>query len=84
MSPDIEKLAARLGRLEDIEEIRALFLRYADCLDANDFAGYANLFASDGELIAQLGTAKGRRRSRRCSRSASAPTSPGRARCRST
>jgi 3-phenylpropionate/cinnamic acid dioxygenase small subunit len=56
---DIETLAARLQRLEDIEEIRALFLRYADCLDANDFAGYANLFASDGELLAQLGAAVG-------------------------
>jgi 3-phenylpropionate/cinnamic acid dioxygenase small subunit len=56
---DIETLAARLGRLEDIEEIRALFLRYADCLDANDFAGYAGLFASDGELLAQLGAAVG-------------------------
>ena len=31
MSADIEALAARLQRLEDIEEIRALFLRYADC-----------------------------------------------------
>ena len=59
MAADIETLAARLQRLEDSEEIRALFLRYADCLDANDFAGYANLFASDGELLAQLGTAKG-------------------------
>ena len=59
MADDIQALAARLRRLEDSEEIRALFLRYADCLDANDFAGYANLFASDGELLAQLGTAKG-------------------------
>jgi uncharacterized protein (TIGR02246 family) len=53
-------LEARLRRLEDIEEIRQLLLAYARCLDAGDYVGYAQLFAPDGELHAQLGQAKGR------------------------
>jgi 3-phenylpropionate/cinnamic acid dioxygenase small subunit len=59
MDVDVTALAERLQRLEDLEEIRSLFLRYAEVLDADDFAGYAALFSEDGELIAQLGAAKG-------------------------
>jgi 3-phenylpropionate/cinnamic acid dioxygenase small subunit len=59
MPADIDTLAARLQRLEDIEEIRGVFLRYAEVLDADDFAGYGDLFASDGVLSAQLGAAVG-------------------------
>jgi len=50
----------RLRRLEDVEEIRRLLEEYARCLDAGDHAAYAELFTEDGELDAQLGTAKGR------------------------
>ncbi len=53
-------LEARLQRLEGVEEIRGLLERYADCLDRADFAGYAGLFTRDGELVAQLGRARGR------------------------
>jgi uncharacterized protein (TIGR02246 family) len=51
---------ARLRRLEDLEEIRALRIAYGQRLDSKDFAGMAALFTEDGELVAPLGTAKGR------------------------
>jgi uncharacterized protein (TIGR02246 family) len=50
---------ARLARLEDIEEIRRLVVRYKLALDGKDTAAYAALFAEDGvlwctpELVAQ-------------------------------
>jgi uncharacterized protein (TIGR02246 family) len=50
----------RLRRLEDLEQIRALFTEYKNRLDRQDFAGYANLFATDGEFVAGAGVAKGR------------------------
>ena len=50
----------RLCRLEDLEEIRALRIEYGQRLDSKDFAGLAELFTEDGELVAPLGTAKGR------------------------
>jgi hypothetical protein len=53
-------LEARLRRLEDVEEIRALLLEYGRRLDAADFVGYSELFTKDGELDAQLGSATGR------------------------
>lgn len=49
----------RLRRLEDLEEIRQLFVDYARCLDTADFAGYASLFAEGGVLDAPLGKATG-------------------------
>jgi uncharacterized protein (TIGR02246 family) len=55
-----DSLEARLQRLEDVEEIRELLVEYARCLDAGDYAGYADLFTEDGVLAAQLGEAKGR------------------------
>ena len=54
------ELEARLRRLEDLEEIRALRIRYGQCLDGKDFVGMAELFTEDGELVAPLGVAKGR------------------------
>jgi uncharacterized protein (TIGR02246 family) len=50
----------RLRELEDREEIRALHVSNADALDRKDFAAYAELFAEDGVLAAQLGGATGR------------------------
>jgi uncharacterized protein (TIGR02246 family) len=38
----------RLRRLEDVEEIRALFQDYRRALDGKDFRAYAALFARDG------------------------------------
>jgi ketosteroid isomerase-like protein len=53
---------ARLRRLEDLEEIRQLFVDYGHLLDLGDYAAYAQLFAEDGELLlGPLGRAKGRR-----------------------
>jgi ketosteroid isomerase-like protein len=50
----------RLRRLEDLEQIRALFTEYKNVLDRQDFTAYANLFAEDGEFVAGAGVAKGR------------------------
>ena len=51
-APDQASLAARLQRLEDIEEIRTVLLNYGRFLDARDFAAYSRLFAKDGEWVA--------------------------------
>lgn len=52
---------ARLRRLEDLEEIRQLFVDYGHHLDAGDVEAYAELFADDGELLlGPIGRAKGR------------------------
>ena len=51
----------RLRRLEDLEEIRQLFIDYGHHLDTGDFEAYAALFADDGEvLLGPIGRAKGR------------------------
>jgi ketosteroid isomerase-like protein len=50
----------RLRRLEDLEQIRQLFLDYKDVLDQKDFGAYASLFAEDGEFVAIAGGARGR------------------------
>lgn len=42
-----QELAARIRRLEDREEIRALVGRYSVCVDDHDFATLASLFAPD-------------------------------------
>lgn len=52
-------LAARIQRLEDIEEIRIVLLNYGRYLDARDFAAYSHLFAKDGEWTGGFGSVKG-------------------------
>ena len=52
-------LAARLQRLEDIEEIRTLLLDYGRFLDARDLPAYSRLFAKDGEWVGGFGSAQG-------------------------
>lgn len=52
-------IEARLRRLEDIEEIGALFLAYRRALDEKDFGAYAALFAADGEFVAGEMSARG-------------------------
>jgi uncharacterized protein (TIGR02246 family) len=52
-------LAARIQRLEDIEEIRVLLTNYGRFLDAHDLASYSQLFAEDGEWVGGFGSAKG-------------------------
>jgi uncharacterized protein (TIGR02246 family) len=56
---DTAALAAKLQRLEDIEEIRTLLLDYGRLLDSRDLAGYSKLFAKDGEWVGGFGSAKG-------------------------
>ena len=51
--------ADRLQVLEAREEIRQIFVDYAQYLDSGDHAGYASLFTADGVLVAQLGEAVG-------------------------
>jgi uncharacterized protein (TIGR02246 family) len=51
---------ARLRRLEDLEQIRQLFMDYKRVLDGKDFGAYADLFADDGEFVAIEGGARGR------------------------
>jgi uncharacterized protein (TIGR02246 family) len=61
MADDVESIVSRLRRLEDLEEIRQLFIDYGRHLDAGDVASYADLFADDGEiLLGPIGRAKGR------------------------
>jgi uncharacterized protein (TIGR02246 family) len=61
MADDVDSLAQRLRRLEDLEEIRQLFVDYGRHLDAGDVHAYAGLFADDGEiLLGPIGRAKGR------------------------
>ena len=59
VSGEFAQLEARLRVLEDREEINRLFMSYRRCLDEKDFSGYAALFASDGEFLAQDLTARG-------------------------
>jgi uncharacterized protein (TIGR02246 family) len=52
-------LAAKIQRLEDIEEIRTVLTNYGRYLDAHDFKAYSLLFAKDGEWIGGFGSVKG-------------------------
>ena len=54
-----KSLAARIQRLEDIEEIHGVLLDYGRFLDARDFAAYSRLFAKDGEWVGGFGTVQG-------------------------
>jgi uncharacterized protein (TIGR02246 family) len=51
--------AARLQRLEDVEEIRTLLLDYGRFLDSRDLVAYSRLFAKDGEWVGGFGSARG-------------------------
>jgi uncharacterized protein (TIGR02246 family) len=51
-----ESAEARLQRFEDKAEIEALLLDYGRHLDNRDFAGYASLFAKDGQWVGGFGT----------------------------
>lgn len=57
-APDLS-LEARVQRLEDVESIRQLLEHYVELNEARDYAGYAQLFARDGELALRVGSAKG-------------------------
>jgi len=57
MSADADSDAG-LRRLEDIEEIRDLTLRYREYLDRRDMAAYAALFAENGVWEGRTGSAR--------------------------
>jgi hypothetical protein len=50
-------LEARVQRLEDMAEIRALFLEYGRCLDGKEFAALSRLWSADGEIVNSQGPA---------------------------
>jgi len=56
---DLEALAARVQVLEDREAIRALILAYGQAHDHRDYKTFASLFATNGEWVGGLGSAKG-------------------------
>ena len=56
---DLASVAARVQVLEDREAIRALILAYGQAHDHRDYRTFANLFASNGEWVGGLGSAKG-------------------------
>jgi uncharacterized protein (TIGR02246 family) len=51
-SPEPENLGQRVRQLEDRFEIQQLLLDYGNTLDGRDAAGFADLFAREGEWIA--------------------------------
>ena len=55
-----EGLLERISRVEDVEAIRELQCAYAAALDAKDWPAFADTFAADGEIVAGLGTTRGR------------------------
>jgi hypothetical protein len=56
---DLESLAARLEVVEAREDIRALILAYGEAHDNRDYRTFSNRFASNGEWVGGLGSAKG-------------------------
>ncbi len=56
---DVAALAKRVQVLEDREAIRALILAYGQAHDHRDYRTFSNLFASNGEWVGGLGSAKG-------------------------
>ena len=56
---DLESVAARVQVLEDREDIRALILAYGAAHDGRDYRTFSELFASEGEWVGGLGSAKG-------------------------
>jgi uncharacterized protein (TIGR02246 family) len=57
--PAAKSIEARLQAVEDKDAIHALLMNYGRTLDARDFAGFAQLFARDGEYVAGNRSAKG-------------------------
>jgi uncharacterized protein (TIGR02246 family) len=56
---DLDSLAKRVQVLEDREAIRALILAYGQAHDHRDYKTFASLFATNGEWVGGLGSAKG-------------------------
>ena len=54
-----DTVEARLQKLEDVEAIHTLLVRYGRTLDKRDFEAYGALFAQDGSWKGGMGTATG-------------------------
>ncbi len=59
MSTEVEELRARVGALEDREEIRRLIQEYRRALDERDLHAFSMLFARGGTWKGRLGEATG-------------------------
>ena len=55
-----DSLAARVQRLEDREQIRALLLSYGRAVDRHDFNAFSALFSEQGEWVNGATVLKGR------------------------
>ena len=74
----LHELAARIGRLEDMEEIRRLYVDYGQHLDAGDADAYAELFTRDAKLrLTPVLRADGRDEIRRVAESGVRPAHRG-------
>ncbi len=58
-TPSLKEIAARLQRVEDELAIRRVLVDYAATQDARDYAGYAALFAKQGEWVNGASVYKG-------------------------
>lgn len=56
---DVAALVKRVQVLEDREAIRALIMAYGYAHDHRDYKTFASLFATNGEWVGGLGSAKG-------------------------
>ncbi len=74
----LTELNERLRRLEDMEEIRRLYVDYGRHLDDGDTVAYASLFARDGKLrMGPVGRADGREEITRAAAQMVGGRSPG-------
>jgi hypothetical protein len=55
----LSELEGRVRHLEDLEEIRRLFLDYGTYLDTKDFESLSRLWAEQGEITLPVGAVKG-------------------------
>jgi uncharacterized protein (TIGR02246 family) len=77
----VRELAGRLRRLEDMDEIRQLYIDYGRHLDAGDAAAYATLFAKDAKLrLGPVMRANGREEIERVAATVVTPAADGAAR----
>ncbi len=74
----LHELAARVRHLEDMDEIRRLYLDYGQHLDAGDVDAYAELFTQDAKLrLTPVLRADGRDEIRRVAESGVRPAHRG-------
>ena len=76
--PSLEALADRIRHLEDMDEIRRLYVDYGQHLDAGDLDAYAELFTRDAKLrLTPVLRADGRSEIRRVASTAVQPSHRG-------